>query len=400
MLQLSERAKHVQGSVTLAIDSQAKQMRQQGVDVVSFGAGEPDFPTPQHICQAAVDAMQKGQTRYTPAAGTLALRETICKKLEERNGLAYTPSQIVVTNGAKQALHNAICVTVNPGDEVIVPTPCWVSYVELIRMAGGIPVFVHTKEEDGFALRAADVEKVVTERTKVILLNTPNNPCGSVVAMDTLRAIAQLAVEKDLVVISDEIYEEFVYEGERPASIATLGEAVKEHVILVNGVSKTYAMTGWRVGYAAAAPVFAKAMANWQSHATGNVNSIAQAAAVEAIGGDQKDVHQMVDEFRKRRDAMVARVNAIPRLRCRTPQGAFDAMVDIRQAVGCSYGRTKLTDSMTFAQTLLSNKAVAVVPGKAFEAEGMIRLSYALSMEDLQRGMDRIEDFMNQLTME
>ena len=384
MLQLSERAKHVQGSVTLAIDSQAKQMRQQGVDVVSFGAGEPDFPTPQHICQAAIDAMQKGQTRYTPAAGTLALRETICKKLEERNGLAYTPSQIVVTNGAKQALHNAICVTVNPGDEVIVPTPCWVSYVELIRMAGGIPVFVHTKEEDGFALQAADVEKVVTERTKAILLNTPNNPCGSVAAMDTLQAIAQLAVEKDLVVISDEIYEEFVYEGERPASIATLGEAVKEHVILVNGVSKTYAMTGWRVGYAAAAPVFAKAMANWQSHATGNVNSIAQ----------------MVDEVRKRRDAMVARVNAIPRLRCRTPQGAFYVMVDIRQALGCSYGRTKLTDSMTFAQTLLSNKAVAVVPGKAFEAEGMIRLSYALSMEDLQRGLDRIEDFMNQLTME
>ena len=273
MLQLSKRAENVQGSVTLAIDSQAKQMRQQGVDVVSFGAGEPDFPTPAHICKAAIVAMEQGQTRYTPAAGTLVLRETICKKLAEKNHLAYTPSQIVVTNGAKQALHNAICVTVDPGDEVIVPTPCWVSYVELIRMAGGVPVFVRTREEDGFALRAADVEKAVTEKTKAILLNSPNNPCGSVADMDTLRAIAKLAVDKELIIISDEIYEEFVYDGERPASIATLGDAIKERVILVNGVSKTYAMTGWRVGYAAAAPVFAKAMANWQSHATGNVNS-------------------------------------------------------------------------------------------------------------------------------
>ena len=251
MYLVSKRAAQVAGSLTLAIDGKAKTMKQQGIDVVSFGAGEPDFDTPLPIRQAAVRAMEQGQTRYTPARGTLALRQAICEKLERRNHLSYTPEEIVVTNGAKQALHDAFCTVLEEDDEVILMTPCWVSYTELIRMAGGVPVLVERRQEDGFALDIEALELAVTEKTRAILVNSPDNPCGGVFAREELEALADLAIRHDLIVISDEIYEEFIYEGEKPPSIAAVRPEMKERTVLINGVSKSYAMTGWRIGYLA-----------------------------------------------------------------------------------------------------------------------------------------------------
>lgn len=397
MYLLSKRAAQVAGSMTLAIDAKAKEMKQQGVDVVSFGAGEPDFDTPLPIRQAAVRAMDQGQTRYTPARGTLALRQAICDKLKRRNGLTYTPNQIVVTNGAKQALHDAFCTILEEDDEVILQTPCWVSYPELIRMAGGVPVLVERKQEDGFAIDMAAVESAITEKTRAIVVNSPDNPCGGVYTAEELRQLAELAIKHDLIVVSDEIYEEFIYEGEKPPSMAAALPGMQERTVLINGVSKTYAMTGWRIGYMACPAELAQAITNWQSHATGNPNSIAQAAALEAISGPQDCVTEMVAEFKRRRDAMVRLIEAIPNLHCNVPKGAFYVMADVSQTFGKKSGDALITDSMSFAEALLAQKAVAVVPGAAFFADDMIRLSYALSMEDLQKGLARLKEFVERL---
>ena len=397
MYLVSKRAAQVAGSLTLAIDGKAKTMKQQGIDVVSFGAGEPDFDTPLPIRQAAVRAMEQGQTRYTPARGTLALRQAICEKLERRNHLSYTPEEIVVTNGAKQALHDAFCTVLEEDDEVILMTPCWVSYTELIRMAGGVPVLVERRQEDGFALDIEALELAVTEKTRAILVNSPDNPCGGVFAREELEALADLAIRHDLIVISDEIYEEFIYEGEKPPSIAAVRPEMKERTVLINGVSKSYAMTGWRIGYLACPKKLATAISNWQSHATGNPNSIAQAAALEAISGPQDCVMQMVAEFKKRRDEMVRRIREIPQLSCNQPNGAFYVMADISKTFGKKSQGKEITDSMSFAEALLEQKAVSVVPGAGFFADDMIRLSYALSMEDLVKGLDRLKEFVEGL---
>lgn len=397
MYLLSKRAAQVAGSLTLAIDAKAKAMKSQGVDVVSYGAGEPDFDTPLPICQAAIRAIEQGQTRYTPARGTLELRRAICEKLARRNNLTYTPDEIVVTNGAKQALHDAFSAILEEDDEVILMTPCWVSYPELIRMAGGIPVLVERNKEDGFALDLQALESAITEKTKAIVINSPDNPCGGVLSNEEVKALADLIIKHDLIAISDEIYEEFIYEGEAPISLAAARPEMKERTVLVNGVSKTYAMTGWRIGYMACPEKLAKAVANWQGHATGNPNSIAQAAALEAISGPQDCVKEMVAEFKKRRDEMVRRIREIPGLSCNVPRGAFYVMADISQLFGKKCEGKEIADSMSFAEALLEQKAVAVVPGAGFFADDMIRLSYALSMEDLVKGLERLKEFVEGL---
>ena len=396
-MQISRRAQAVTGSLTLAIDAKAKAMVTQGVDVIGFGVGEPDFNTPAHIVAAAKEAMDRGETRYTPSSGTLALRKAVCEKLQRRNGLSYTPSQVVISNGAKHALHNALCAILEEGDEVLIVPPCWVSYPEMVKMAGGVPVYVETDADDRYALHLSAVEQALSPRTRAILLNSPCNPTGEVIPWETLAGIADIARERDLWIISDEIYEEFAYDGGLPPSIATHSEDAKERTILVNGVSKTYAMTGWRIGYLACTEPLAKAIGNWQSHATSNPNSIAQAAALAAISGPQDCVQEMVAEFDRRRKAMASGLDAIPGIQCPLPRGAFYCLANISDLLGKSYRGRVIESDDDFAAMLLEEKAVALVPGSGFLAPGHVRLSYALSMEDIQAGMERIREFVKEL---
>ena len=322
-LQISNRCRSISPSPTLVIDSKAKAMKKKGIDVVGFGAGEPDFDTPEYIRNAAKAALDKGMTRYTPSSGTLELRTAICEKLKRDNGLEYEPDQIVVSNGAKHSLFN-ICQTIlDPGDEVIIPEPFWVSYPELVQIAGGVPVMVHGHEENDFLVSADDMKPYITPRTKAIILNSPNNPNGCVWPREMLEDIARLAVENQLFVISDEIYEKLVYDGEKHVSIASLGEEIKAQTFVVNGFSKAYAMTGWRLGYCAGPTNVMKAVGALQSHATSNPNSIAQYAGYVALSGGDDIIAAMVAEFDRRRKHIVSRINAIPGLSCRMPKGAF-----------------------------------------------------------------------------
>jgi aspartate aminotransferase len=379
----------VEPSQTLAITSKAKAMRAAGKDVVGFGAGEPDFDTPENIKEAARRALAAGFTKYTPPVGTVELREAITAKLERENGLRYSPDQIVISSGAKHSLYNAVRVLCNPGDEFIIFTPHWVTYPPQVIMAGGKPVYVTSRPEDGYRIDSAKVRGAITPRTRAIILNSPNNPSGWVASMEELVALAELAVEHDLYIISDEIYEKIIYPPAVHYSVASLGEEVKERTIVVNGVSKAYAMTGWRIGYLAAAVKVAKLAGRLQSHCTSNPNSIAQAASVEALNGDQRPIGKMVEEFRKRRDYLISRIEAIAALRCYTPRGAFYAFPDISSLK---------MGSVAFAEELLEKSLVAVVPGKAFGCDDHIRISYALSMDSLSKGMDRIEEFVGSLT--
>ncbi|MBE5780781.1 MAG: pyridoxal phosphate-dependent aminotransferase [Clostridiales bacterium] len=396
-MQISKRAKQVTGSLTLAIDAKAKAMIAEGVDVVSFGAGEPDYDTPKHIREAAIAAMERGETRYTPSSGTLALRKAVCEKLEKRNGLSYEPSQIVISSGAKHSLYNTVCAILEEGDEVIILPPAWVSYPEMVKMAGGVPVYAKCDENNRFAVSADAIRSVVTEKTRAIMLNSPCNPTGEVIPYEILLEIAKIAKEYDLWIISDEIYEEFAYDGPAVPSIATLDEETKGRTILINGVSKTYAMTGWRIGYLAAPQELAKAIGNWQSHATSNPNSIAQAAALAAISGPQDCVGEMVAEFDERRKIMQGMLQAIDGVNCPLPRGAFYCLADIRGLLGKSYNGKVITTDDEFAAVLLEEKAVAVVPGSGFMAPGYIRLSYALGRENIVKGITRIAEFAKEL---
>ncbi|MGI6192694.1 MAG: pyridoxal phosphate-dependent aminotransferase [Christensenellales bacterium] len=396
-MQLSEKCLGIAPSLTLEIDAKAKAMKAAGEDIIGFGAGEPDFDTPEFIKAAAVEALKEGKTKYTPASGTVALKKAVAEKLLKDNGLSYEPSQIVITNGAKHALFNALAAILNPGDEVIIPSPCWVSYPELVRINSGVPVFVHASAEDSFIPKVEDLAKAVTPRTKAIILNSPNNPCGYVLPEAVLRQIADLAVEKDLFVISDEIYEMMVYEGEKHVSIASFGPEIKERTILVNGLSKAFSMTGWRIGYTASAPVIAKAMGNLQSHVTSNPNSIAQHASVAALNGPKDELEAMVKEFDARRQLMVERINAIPGLSCIAPRGAFYVMVNISSAFGKSYEGRVINGSLDFCAALLEGEKVAMVPGIAFEADGYCRMSYATSRSNIEKGIDRLASFMAKL---
>ena len=396
-LTISHRCQNIAPSVTLQIDARAKEMRAAGLDVIGFGEGEPDFPTPQHICDAAKEALDLGMTRYTPAAGTKELRKAICEKLRRDNDMTYTYGDILVSSGAKHTLFTILQGIIDPGDEVLIPTPCWVSYPEMVRMAGGVPIFIPADESTNFIPTSRDIASRVTRRTKAIIITSPSNPNGSVWEQEQLQFVADLAVSHPFYVISDEIYEKLIYDGRKHLSIAQLGEQIKAQTFLVNGMSKAYAMTGWRIGYVAGPRHEITAMANFQSQATSNANTIAQYAAMKALQGDQSCVDEMVKEFEKRRNLMVERINAIPGISCRKPQGAFYIMMNIKQLLGRTYNGRVLESSMDFAELLLAEKQVAVVPGVAFEAEGYCRLSYAVSADQINRGLDRIDEFVRTL---
>ena len=397
-LTVSHRCQNIAPSMTLSIDARAKEMKAAGLNVIGFGAGEPDFPTPKHICDAAKEAIDLGMTRYTPAAGTKELRKAICEKLRRDNDMTYTYGDILVSNGAKHSLFNIFQAILDPGDEVLIPTPCWVSYPELVRMAGGVPVFIPATEETNFIPTNKDIASRVTRRTKAIVITSPSNPNGSVWEQEQLQFVADLAVSHPFFVVSDEIYEKLIYDWRKHLSIAQLGEQIKSQTFLVNGVSKAYAMTGWRIGYVAGPRNVISAMSSFQSQATSNPNSIAQYAAMKALQGDQSCVDAMVAQFEKRRDAMVEKINAIPGLSCRKPQGAFYIMMNIKQMLGKHYDGRMIESSLDFAELLLAEKQVALVPGVAFEAEGYCRLSYAVSMENILEGLSRIGEFVAELS--
>ena len=397
-MRISQRCQRVTGSLTLAIDAKAKEMKQKGIDVVGFGAGEPDFDTPEHIRKAAKDALDLGKTRYTPAAGMPELRQAICDKLKRDNGLDYVPQQIVVSNGAKHSLFNSFQALLEEGDEVIVPGPYWVSYPEIVRMAGGVPVIVEGREENNFKPTIDDFRAAVTDKTRAVVINSPNNPNGFVFSREELQAIGDLAIEKDLSIVSDEIYEFLVYDGAEHISIASLSPEIKERTIVINGMSKAYAMTGWRIGYTASPLNAAKAMTNFQSHSTSCPNSIAQYAALTALSGPDDQLKSMVAEFDRRRRRIVELINEIPGLSCKPPKGAFYVMMNIGGVFGKRYNGAPIVDSMSFTQLLLDNSHVAVVPGAGFGADAYVRLSYATSMENIEKGLARIKEFVGKLT--
>ncbi len=394
---LSKKGLEIKPSPTLEIDTLAKKMKKQGIDVISFGAGEPDFDTPEYIKKAAIEAIQSGFTKYTPASGTLELKQVICNKLKKDNDLEYVPANIVVSNGAKHSLLNAFQAICNPGDEIILFSPYWVSYPEIIKLAGAIPVIVNMEAENNFKMNVKQVQAQITNKTKAILINSPNNPSGQVYERADLEKIATLALEHDLFIISDEIYEKFLYEGYTHVSIASLNEKIKNNTILVNGVSKTYAMTGWRIGYTASNAAIAKIMSNIQSHETANPNSIAQKAAEAAIGGDPSLIHEMITQFVSRRNYIVERIQSIPHLSCVVPNGAFYLMVNISQLIGKCIDGITILDADVFAKTMLEKVNVAVVPCTGFGVNGYIRLSYAIKLENIKIGLDRIEAFLQKV---
>ncbi len=396
-LGLSEKALNIAPSATFAMDAKAKAMKAAGEDVVGFAAGEPDFDTPVLIRDAMKAAMDEGMTRYAPVAGTPELRKAIAAKLQKDNGLCYDASQIIVSNGAKHSLYNAFFTLLNDGDEVIVPTPCWVSYPEMVRMAGGVPVFVPACEKDNFIPAPAAIAAAITPKTKAFILNSPNNPNGCIWSEAMLGALAKMAVEHDFYIVSDEIYEHLIYGTQKHVSIASLGEEIKARSIVINGVSKTYAMTGFRIGYAAGPADVIKAMTNAQSQSTSAPNTAAMHAAAVALTMPQDCVADMRHEFEKRRDVLVKGINAIPGVSCRKPEGAFYVMMNVTGLMGRRIDGVTLNDSAAFAEALLSHGKVVVVPGNAFMAEGFCRLSYATSMANVVEGLKRIEAFVKSL---
>jgi len=393
MKELSRIASVVQASSTLAVDALAKQLKAEGKDVISFGPGEPDFDTPENIKQACVDALARGETKYTPAAGLLSLRQAIAKRLEMDMGVTYAPTDIVVASGAKHNVYLTLQALVNPGDEVIVPAPYWVTYYEAVKMVGGVPVIVYAGEEQDFKITPQQLKDAITDKTKLFLINNPSNPTGMVYSEAELRALCEVCVEHDLYIMSDEIYYHLVYEGSF-VSVASLGEAVKERTILVNGVSKSYAMTGWRIGYTASNPQIAKVMANYVSHSTSAPATMCQIASIEALAGDQSSVFRMKDEFLKRRDYICQRVAAIDGVSCIRPQGAFYIMMSIEALIGKTLGGKLIENGDDFAMAFLEQSQVAVVPCSGFGIPNFVRLSYATSMENIAEGMDRLEKFL------
>ncbi len=394
---LSKKYSSISPSATLAIDSKFKAMKAEGMDVVGFGAGEPDFPTPRHIKDAAIFAIENNITKYTPASGTVDIKKAVCEKFLKENGLEYKPENIVVSNGAKHSLNNALGAILNPGDEVIIPAPCWVSYPEMVLLADGVPVIVNSTEEEGFLPTIEKIEAAITDKTRAIIINNPSNPTGMCYPEEALRKIAALCVEKNIYIIADEIYESLVYDGKKNFSVATISEEVKDITIVVNGVSKTYAMTGWRIGYTASNARLAKIMGNVQSHATSNPNSIAQHAAIAALTGPQEPVYEMKKAFEERRNHMVERMNNIEGVSCIMPDGAFYIMMNISRLIGKEIDGTVITGSDVFAEKFLEIEKVAVVPGKSFGTDIHVRWSYATSMENIDKGLDRLEAFVSKL---
>lgn len=394
---LAERMKNFAASPTVALVTKVAELKAAGKDIVSLNVGEPDFDTPAYIKAAAQNAMDQGFTKYTAVQGIVELREAIAKKLNEDNGIAYKANEISVAAGAKQAIFNSLMAIVSPEDEVILPIPCWVSYTELIKIAGGKPVFVPVDEANGFDLDIEAIEKAITPKTKGIIICTPNNPTGAVYKEESLRKLAALAVEHDFYIIADEIYEKLIYDGEKHFSLASISEEVKNQVLTINGFSKAYAMTGWRLGYVAANAEVIGAVNKIQSQTTSSVNSIAQKAGVEAILGPQKDMQDMVAEFAKRREYVMKRLNAIEGITCVNPKGAFYVLPDVSKCYGKAINGQVINSDVDFANLLLNEKLVALVPGEAFYAPGKVRISYSNSLENLKKAMDRIEEFVAEL---
>jgi len=386
-MQIAERVKKVSPSLTLSIDAKAKEMKKQGLDVVGFGAGEPDFDTPDYIKNSAKDALDKGLTKYTPVTGTAELKNAVCEKFMRENNLSYKPDQIAVSCGAKHSLYNYFQATINPGDEVLIPTPYWVSYPEMVILAGGTPVYIKTDKSTNYKVTPEIIEKYRTPKTQALVLNSPSNPSGVMYNAQELKSIAKYCVEKNLPVVSDEIYEHICYEFAH-VSIATFSEEIKNLTTVVNGVSKAYSMTGWRIGYMASDVNVIKALNKIQGHSTSNPTTFAMAASVTALNQGLDFVHKMKEEFRKRRDYIVARLNNIKGISCAVPEGAFYVFPDISETG---------VKSMEFCEKLLDKNHVACVPGIAFGHDENIRLSYACSMQNIEKGLDRIELFVKSL---
>lgn len=397
-MDIAKRAKEISPSLTLEITARAKKMKADGMRVVSFAAGEPDFNTPEYIIEAGHEALKKGFTKYTPAAGTLELRNAICAKLKNDNALDYAPANIVVSNGAKHSLFNAFMAILNPGDEVIIPSPYWLSYPELVKMAGGVPVIVETKPENSFKITAAELEGAITDKTKAFILNNPNNPTGAVYTRSELNALGAVIENHEVFVVSDEIYEKLTYER-RHHSIAAYSDTLKERTIVINGLSKTYSMTGWRIGYAAADEHIATAMSSMQSHSTSNANSIAQYASTVALAdkyhGDAF-LEDMRATFDARRALMMLRLSRLG-LKYIEPKGAFYVMVSVKEFEGKSIEGQRIRSAYDFASAMLEQVQVATIPCEGFGAPDYIRLSYAASEKDIERGLDAMGSFLSQL---
>ncbi|MEE9499982.1 MAG: pyridoxal phosphate-dependent aminotransferase [Candidatus Omnitrophota bacterium] len=384
-MKFSDRVSQLKSSPTLAISAKAKEMRKRGLDVIGFGAGEPDFDTPLNIKEAAIEAIKKGFTKYTPASGIIELKNAVCEKLKRDNSLRYKPDEIAISCGAKHALYNIFQVLCQKQDEVIIISPYWVSYTEMVRLSGAKPRIIEAKEANGFVVAPEEIKKNITKRTKAIIINSPSNPTGAVFGKELLEKIARIAVSKKIFVISDEIYEKLIYDGEEHTSIGSLNKEISKLTLTVNGVSKTYSMTGWRIGYVAGPLDIIKKVGALQSHSTSNPSSISQMAALEALSGSIEALFKMKEEFVARRDYMVKRMNSFKNVSCVKPKGAFYLFSNI--------SGTGL-DSVTFSARLLEEARVACVPGIAFGSDRHIRLSFATSMENIKTGLDRIENWL------
>lgn len=396
-LSLSKKAASVKPSSTLAITAKAKALKAEGIDIVGFGAGEPDFNTPDNINEAAIKAIKEGFTKYTPASGTEELKKAVSAKFREFNGLHYETNQIVISNGGKHSLTNIFEVILNPGDEVIIPAPYWLTYPEIVKLSDGVPVFLYGARDNGYKVTAKQIRDAVTDKTKALILNTPSNPTGMVYSEEELRAIAEIAVEKDFYVVADEMYEYLIYGEKKHVSIASLGDEIYKRTITCSGVSKSYAMTGWRIGYTGSSAEIAKMMGSVQSHQTSNPNSIAQKAALEALTGDQSALEEMKVEFDKRRKYMFDRISAMPLLELLEPEGAFYVFVDFTNVLEKSYKGQKIGTAARAAEILIEDYQVAVVPCADFGFDNFVRLSYAISLEAIEKGLDRIEKFVSSL---
>jgi aspartate aminotransferase len=393
---ISRLVQALEPSATMAMAAKAKELKATGKTVYDLSLGEPDFATPQHICDAAVEAMEAGHTHYTIASGTPELKEAVVEQYHASHGLQYTPAQVVISNGAKHALHNAFTVVLDPGDEVIIPAPYWVSYAELVKLTGAAPVIVQTDQANDFKLTPEMLREAITAKTTALLLCSPSNPTGSMYSPEELGALADVALEKDLVVVADEIYDRLVYGSHRFASFATVRPGLQERTILVNGVSKTYAMTGWRIGWTLSPANVAKAIGDLQSQQTSNPCSISQYAAIAALSGPQECIDRMVAEFARRREFVIERLARIPGLSCAEIAGAFYAFINISQHLGRDYGGVRVEDSSQWCLELLAEQNVATVMGSAFGSEGYARVSFATSMENLEAAFERIEAFVRQ----
>lgn len=392
---LAERIKRMTPSVTIEMEGIVEDLKHRGIDVISLNAGEPDFDTPINIVNACCNAIKEGKTKYVTVSGILSLKQAICYDIEKTTNVHYEPNQIVISTGAKQAINNIVMTICEPGDEVIIPKPCWVSYVEIVKLAGAKAILVNTK--DNFQLDLEEIEKAITDKTKAILINTPNNPTGAVYNEASLKKLGDLAVRNNFFIITDEVYGKLVYDNAKHVSIASLSPEIYQRTLLVNGFSKAYSMTGWRIGFSATDKDIARGISSLQGHTTSNSTTFVQWAAIEALKGQQETIETMKKEFSLRRDYLFKRLSSIQGIHCPNADGAFYLLPDISFYFGKVTDKLKIVDSESFSKFLLSEAKVAVVPGSAFEAPNNIRIAYSNSIDNIKKGLDNIEEALKQL---